>query len=394
MDYSKYLNSSIQSIHPSGIRKFFDIANEMEDVISLSIGEPDFQTPWHIRDEGIRSLEKGRTWYSPNRGFADLLKEITKYYKRRFGITYEPQTQTLVTVGGSEAIDLAFRTLVERGDEVIIPQPAFVCYEPLTVMAGGVPVIINTKNEDNFRLRADDLRAAITDKTKMLVLPFPNNPTGAIMERHDLEEIAQVCIEKDILVLSDEIYSELTYGGRDHVSIASIDGMYERTIVINGFSKSYAMTGWRLGYVLGPVEVVTQMTKLHQYGIMSAPTTAQYAAIEALRNGDSDIEEMRNEYDMRRRFVVGSLNKMGLTCFNPEGAFYCFPCIKSTGLSSEEFCTRLLQSKHVALVPGSAFGESGEGYVRLSYSYSIKHLTRAMELIKEFLKELQDESNG
>ena len=275
MDYSKYLNSSIQSIHPSGIRKFFDIANEMEDVISLSIGEPDFQTPWHIRDEGIRSLEKGRTWYSPNRGFADLLKEITKYYKRRFGITYEPQTQTLVTVGGSEAIDLAFRTLVERGDEVIIPQPAFVCYEPLTVMAGGVPVIINTKNEDNFRLRADDLRAAITDKTKMLVLPFPNNPTGAIMERHDLEEIAQVCIEKDILVLSDEIYSELTYGGRDHVSIASIDGMYERTIVINGFSKSYAMTGWRLGYVLGPVEVVTQMTKLHQYGIMSAPTTAR-----------------------------------------------------------------------------------------------------------------------
>ena len=390
MDYSKYLNSSIQSIHPSGIRKFFDIANEMEDVISLSIGEPDFQTPWHIRDEGIRSLEKGRTWYSPNRGFADLLKEITKYDKRRFGITYEPQTQTLVTVGGSEAIDLAFRTLVERGDEVIIPQPAFVCYEPLTVMAGGVPVIINTKNEDNFRLRADDLRAAITDKTKMLVLPFPNNPTGAIMERHDLEEIAQVCIEKDILVLSDEIYSELTYGGRDHVSIASIDGMYERTIVINGFSKSYAMTGWRLGYVLGPVEVVTQMTKLHQYGIMSAPTTAQYAAIEALRNGDRDVRKMRDEYDMRRRLLVDSFNAMGLSCFEPLGAFYVFPCIKSTGLSSEDFCTRLIMEKHVAVVPGNAFGACGDGFIRVSYSYSLKHLKIALERIREFLEELKN----
>ena len=374
MDYSKYLNSSIQSIHPSGIRKFFDIANEMEDVISLSIGEPDFQTPWHIRDEGIRSLEKGRTWYSPNRGFADLLKEITKYYKRRFGITYEPQTQTLVTVGGSEAIDLAFRTLVERGDEVIIPQPAFVCYEPLTVMAGGVPVIINTKNEDNFRLRA----------------PFPNNPTGAIMERHDLEEIAQVCIEKDILVLSDEIYSELTYGGRDHVSIASIDGMYERTIVINGFSKSYAMTGWRLGYVLGPVEIVTQMTKLHQYGIMSAPTTAQYAAIEALRNGDRDVAKMRDEYDMRRRLVVDSFNDMGLSCFEPLGAFYVFPCIQSTGLSSEEFCTRLIMEKHVAVVPGNAFGTCGDGFIRVSYSYSLKHLKIALERIREFLEELKN----
>ena len=283
MEYSKYMNSGIQSVSPSGIRKFFDIANEMQDVISLSIGEPDFQTPWHIRDEGIRSLEKGKTWYSPNRGFADLLKEITNYYQRRFGITYSPTTQTLVTVGGSEAIDLCFRTMIERGDEVIIPQPSFVCYEPLTVMAGGVPVIINTKNEDNFRLRADDLRAAITGKTKLLVLPFPNNPTGAIMEKHDLEEIAKVCIEKDIFVLSDEIYSELTYGGRDHVSIASIDGMYERTVVINGFSKSYAMTGWRLGYALGPAEIIAQMTKLHQYGIMSAPTTAQYAAIEALK---------------------------------------------------------------------------------------------------------------
>ncbi len=390
MEYSKYMNSGIQSVSPSGIRKFFDIANEMQDVISLSIGEPDFQTPWHIRDEGIRSLEKGKTWYSPNRGFADLLKEITNYYQRRFGITYSPTTQTLVTVGGSEAIDLCFRTMIERGDEVIIPQPSFVCYEPLTVMAGGVPVIINTKNEDNFRLKADDLRAAITDKTKLLVLPFPNNPTGAIMEKHDLEEIAKVCIEKDIFVLSDEIYSELTYGGRDHVSIASIDGMYERTVVINGFSKSYAMTGWRLGYALGPDEIIAQMTKLHQYGIMSAPTTAQYAAIEALKNGDRDVDRMRDEYDMRRRLVVDSFNDMGLTCFEPLGAFYVFPCIKSTGLSSDEFCTRLIMEKHVAVVPGTAFGECGDGFVRVSYSYSLKHLKIALQRIREFIEELKN----
>ncbi len=372
MDYQKYMNTRIQSVQPSGIRKFFDIANEMKDVISLSIGEPDFQTPWHIRDEGIRSLTKGKTWYSPNRGFSDLLNEITKYYERRFGITYSPAKQALVTVGGSEAIDLVLRVLVDEGDEVIIPQPSFVCYHPLTVMAGGVPVVINTKDEDNFRLRADDLRAAITDKTKLLVLPFPNNPTGAIMERHDLEEIAKVCVEKDILVLSDEIYSELTYGGRDHVSIASIDGMYERTVVINGFSKSYAMTGWRLGYALGPVELIGQMTKLHQYGIMSAPTTAQ----------------LRDEYDMRRRLVVDSFNDMGLTCFEPLGAFYVFPCIKSTGLSSDEFCTRLIMEKHVAVVPGNAFGESGNGFVRVSYSYSLKHLKIALERIREFLEEL------
>ena len=388
MDYQKYMNTRIQSVQPSGIRKFFDIANEMKDVISLSIGEPDFQTPWHIRDEGIRSLTKGKTWYSPNRGFSDLLNEITKYYERRFGITYSPTKQALVTVGGSEAIDLVLRVLVDEGDEVIIPQPSFVCYHPLTVMAGGVPVVINTKDEDNFRLRADDLRAAITDKTKLLVLPFPNNPTGAIMERHDLEEIAKVCIEKDILVLSDEIYSELTYGGRDHVSIASIDGMYERTVVINGFSKSYAMTGWRLGYALGPAEIIGQMTKLHQYGIMSAPTTAQYAAIEALRNGDRDVNRMRDEYDMRRRLVVDAFNDMGLTCFEPLGAFYVFPCIKSTGLSSDEFCTRLIMEKHVAVVPGNAFGESGNGFVRVSYSYSLKHLKIALERIREFLEEL------
>ena len=390
MEYSRYMNSGIQSVSTSGIRKFFDIANEMQDVISLSIGEPDFQTPWHIRDEGIRSLEKGKTWYSPNRGFSDLLKEISGYYQRRFGITYSPSTQTLVTVGGSEAIDLCFRVMIERGDEVIIPEPSFVCYEPLTVMAGGNPVIINTKNEDNFRLRADDLRAAITDKTKLLVLPFPNNPTGAIMEKHDLEEIAKVCIEKDIFVLSDEIYSELTYGGRDHVSIASIDGMYERTIVINGFSKSYAMTGWRLGYALGPAEIIAQMTKLHQYGIMSAPTTAQYAAIEALKNGDRDVDRMRGEYDMRRRLVVDSFNDMGLSCFEPLGAFYVFPCIKSTGLSSDEFCTRLIMEKHVAVVPGTAFGECGEGFVRVSYSYSLRHLKIALQRIREFIEELKN----
>lgn len=388
IDYSKFLNDNIKFIKPSGIRKFFDIANEMDDVISLSIGEPDFQTPWHIRDEGIDSLKKGKTWYSPNRGFSDLLEEICRYYKRRFNITYDYKTQTLVTVGGSEGIDLAFRSIVQNGDEVIIPQPSFVCYEPLTVMAGGTPVIINTKNEDNFRLRADDLRAAITDKTKLLVLPFPNNPTGAIMEKHDLEEIAKVVIENDLMVLSDEIYSELTYGDRKHVSIASIDGMYERTIVINGFSKSYAMTGWRLGYVLGPEQIISQMTKLHQYGIMSAPTTAQYAAIEALKNGDNDVTHMRDEYDMRRRLVVDGFNAMGLSCFEPLGAFYVFPCIKSTGLSSEEFCTRLIMDKHVAVVPGTAFGKSGEGFVRVSYSYSITHLKTALERIKEFLAEL------
>ncbi len=392
MEYEKFFNKRIQRIKPSGIRKFFDIANEMDNVISLSIGEPDFQTPWHIRDEGIRSLEKGRTWYSPNRGFAELREEIAKYYKRRFNIEYKADEQTLVTVGGSEAIDLAFRTLVEKGDEVIIPQPSFVCYEPLTVMAGGVPVIINTRNEDNFRLKADDLKKAITPKTKLLVLPFPNNPTGGIMEKKDLEEIAEIIIENDILVLSDEIYSELTYGGLSHVSIASIDGMYERTIVINGFSKSYAMTGWRLGYVLGPAPIIDQMTKLHQYGIMSAPTTAQYAAIEALRNGDRDVVKMRDEYDMRRRLVVDSFNSMGLTCFEPLGAFYVFPCIKSTGLSSEEFCTRLIMKKRIAVVPGTAFGDSGEGFVRVSYSYSINHLKTALERIGEFLEELKNEN--
>lgn len=388
IDYNSKINDSIKSVKPSGIRKFFDIVNEMDNVISLSIGEPDFKTPWHIRKAGIDSLEMGRTWYTPNRGFAELCKEISNYMLRKCDLTYDPKSEVLVTVGGSEAIDVAIRCLVGKGDEVLIPQPSFVCYEPLTIMSGATPVIIETKIENNFRLTVDDIKDKITDKTRLLILPFPNNPTGAIMEKEDLEAISKLVIEHDLMVLSDEIYSELTYGGKTHVSVATIEGMKERTIVINGFSKSFAMTGWRLGFACGPKEIVAMMTKLHQFGIMSAPTTAQYAAIEALRNGDDDIVYMRDQYDMRRRLVVGSLNKMGLTCFEPKGAFYCFPCIKSTGLTSEEFCTKLLHSKHVALVPGSAFGECGEGFVRLSYSYSLKHLKKALTLIEEFLKEL------
>lgn len=388
IDYNSKINDSIKSVKPSGIRKFFDIVNEMDNVISLSIGEPDFKTPWHIRKAGIDSLEMGRTWYTPNRGFAELCQEISNYMLRKCELTYDAKTEVVVTVGGSEAIDVAIRCLVGKGDEVLIPQPSFVCYEPLTIMAQATPVIIETKIENNFRLTVDDLKDKVTDKTKLLILPFPNNPTGAIMEKEDLEAIAQFVIEHDLMVLSDEIYSELTYGGKKHVSIATVDGMKERTVVINGFSKSFAMTGWRLGFACGPKEIVAMMTKLHQFCIMSAPTTAQYAAIEALKNGDDDIAMMRDQYDMRRRLVVGSLNKMGLTCFEPKGAFYCFPCIKSTGLSSEEFCTRLLHSKHVALVPGSAFGDCGEGFVRLSYSYSLKHLKKALTLIEEFLKEL------
>lgn len=388
MNYTDKLTESIQTVRPSGIRRFFDIVNEMDDVISLSVGEPDFQTPWHVREAGIRSLEKGRTWYTPNRGFKELREEITKFYRRKYNISYDPLTEVVVTVGGSEAIDIAIRCMAAAGDEVLIPQPSFVCYEPLTIMAGATPVIIETKAEDNFRLTAQQLEEKITDKTKLLILPFPNNPTGAIMERADLEAIAQVIRKHDLMVLSDEIYSELTYNGKKHVSIAEIDGMRERTVVINGFSKAYAMTGWRLGYALGPAGIIEMVTKLHQYCIMSAPTTAQYAAIEALKNGDDDIKMMCEQYDMRRRLVVGTLNDMGLDCFTPEGAFYAFPCIRSTGLNSEDFCTRLLQSKHVALVPGSAFGESGEGYARLSYSYSIKHLKEALKLIKEFISEL------
>ena len=388
MNYTDKLTESIRSVKPSGIRRFFDIVNEMDDVISLSVGEPDFQTPWHVREAGIRSLEKGRTWYTPNRGFKELRQEITNLYKRKYDLEYDPMTEVVVTVGGSEAIDIAIRCMAGAGDEVLIPEPSFVCYEPLTVMAGATPVIIETRAEDNFRLTAEQLEDRITERTKLLILPYPNNPTGAIMEREDLEAIAEVVKKHDLMVLSDEIYSELTYNGKKHISVASIDGMRERTVVINGFSKAYAMTGWRLGYALGPAEIIEMVTKLHQFCIMSAPTTAQYAAIEALRNGDEDIEKMRDEYDMRRRLVVGSLNEMGLETFTPEGAFYAFPCIRSTGLSSEDFCTRLLRSKHVALVPGSAFGESGEGYVRLSYSYSIKHLKEALKLIKEFITEL------
>lgn len=388
IDYNSKINDSIKNVKPSGIRKFFDIVNEMDNVISLSIGEPDFKTPWHIRKAGIDSLERGKTWYTPNRGFMELCNEISNYMKRKCDLTYDSKSEVVVTVGGSEAIDIAIRCLVGKGDEVLIPQPSFVCYEPLTIMAQATPVIIETKIENNFRLTVDDIKDKITENTKLLILPFPNNPTGAIMEREDLEAISKLVIEHDLMVLSDEIYCELTYGDKKHVSIANIEGMKERTVVINGFSKSFAMTGWRLGFACGPKEIMSMMVKLHQFCIMSAPTTAQYAAIEALKNGDDDIAMMREQYDMRRRLVVGSLNKMGLTCFEPKGAFYCFPCIKSTGLTSEEFCTKLLHSKHVALVPGSAFGECGEGFVRLSYSYSLKHLKKALTLIEEFLKEL------
>lgn len=388
IDYSTILNPQVQALKPSGIRRFFDIASEMDDVISLSIGEPDFTTPWHIREEGIRSLEKGKTWYSPNRGFEQLRTEISRYMDRRYGLAYDQKSQVLVTVGGSEAIDMALRALVCPGDEVIIVEPSFVCYDPLTRMAGGVPVSIATTEETKFRLTAAQLEAAITPKTKLLVLPFPSNPTGAVLRRNDLEEIAAVVRRHNLFVLSDEIYAELTYGSEPHVSIAQMEGMQERTVVINGFSKTYAMTGWRLGYAVGPAEVIGQMTKLHQFGIMSAPTMAQYAAIEALKNGDSDIEYMREQYDMRRRLIVDRLNAMGLTCFEPEGAFYVFPSIKSTGLTSEEFCERLIYSHRVAVIPGSAFGECGNGYVRISYAYSIRNIQQALDRIEAFLQEL------
>ncbi len=394
IDYGEFINDKIKQVKPSGIRKFFDIAIEMDNVISLSIGEPDFKTPWHIREAGIKSLEKGKTWYSPNRGFIELRKEISKYYKRRFNVSYNDETDVLVTVGGSEAIDLVFRTLVNEGDEVLIPEPAFVCYTPLTYMAGGTPVVIQTKAENNFRLTAEELKEAITDKTKILVLPYPNNPTGAIMEREDLEAVSEIIKKHNLMVISDEIYGELTYGGKKHISIAELDGMKERTVIVSGFSKAYAMTGWRLGYALGPAEIIGQITKLHQYGIMSSPTTAQYAAIEALRHGDDDVAEMKSDYDIRRRLIVGKLNEIGLTCFEPLGAFYTFPCIKSTGLSSDEFATRLVKEKRVAVVPGNAFGESGEGYVRISYAQSLKNIKKALKRIEEFVEELKNESKG
>ena len=388
IDYSLLLNEKIKKVKPSGIRRFFDIANEMENVISLSIGEPDFSTPWHVREAGIDSLQQGKTWYTPNRGFMELRQEIANYFTRRFHVNYDPAAQVLVTVGGSEAIDLCVRTLINPGDEVLIPQPSFVCYEPMVQMAEGVPVIIETKAENEFRLTAQELREHITEKTKLLILPYPNNPTGAVMRREHMQALAQVLRDTNIMVLSDEIYGELTYGGIPHVSFAEIEGMEERTVVVSGFSKSYAMTGWRLGYALGPVEIIKQMTKLHQYAIMSAPTTAQYAAIEALKNGDGDIEHMRTQYDMRRRLVVSGFRKMGLSCFEPQGAFYVFPCIKSTGLSSEAFCERLIFAEQVAVVPGNAFGDSGEGFVRVSYSYSVKHITEALKRIERFLKTL------
>ena len=386
IDYESVLGDRIRQVRPSGIRRFFDIANEMEDVISLSIGEPDFSTPWHIRQSAIDSIEKGNTFYSPNRGFAELRNEICNYFFRRFSVQYAPESEVLVTVGGSEAIDACIRTLVNPGDEVLIPQPSFVCYEPLAEMAGGVPVALETHAADGFRLTAEALRAKITSKTKLLILPYPNNPTGAVMRREHLEEIADVLRETDILVLSDEIYGELTYGRTRHVSFASIDGMRERTIVVNGFSKSYAMTGWRLGYALGPAPLIGAMTKLHQYGIMSAPTLAQYAAVEALKNGDIDIENMRCEYNLRRRLIVDGLREMGMECFEPEGAFYVFPSIQKSGLSSEDFCHKLLTEEHVAVVPGNAFGACGEGFVRISYSYSLKHITEALSRMERFLK--------
>ncbi len=386
MNYERLMNGTLVDMKPSGIRKFFDIAAEMEDVISLSVGEPDFSTPWHIREEAIRTLEKGRTWYSPNAGFLALREAIAGYVQRHSHVTYDPKTEVLVTVGGSEAIDLCFRSLIAPGDEVLIPEPAFVCYDPLARMAGGVPVPLVTKAEDAFRLRADVVAAAITPKTKLLVLPYPNNPTGAIMPREELEALADVLRGTDIMVLSDEIYGELTYG-REHVSFAAIEGMQERTVLVSGFSKAFAMTGWRLGYACGPAPVMKMLTKLHQYGLMCAPTTAQYAAIEAMNNGDEDVVNMRAEYDMRRRYIVDELNKLGLTCFEPEGAFYVFPSIQSTGMTSEEFCEHLLKEKHVAVVPGNAFGDSGEGFIRISYCYSIKHITEAIRRMRAFLEE-------
>lgn len=388
IDYSKVLSEKVAELKPSGIRKFFDLAAEVKDVIALTIGEPDFKTPWHIREAGIKSLEKGRTWYTANAGLIELRQEASKYLKRRFSLDYDAK-DIFITVGGSEAIDLTIRAIIENGDDMLLPIPSFVCYDPICRLAGGNVIPIETKRENDFRLTAEELRAAITPKTKLLVLPFPNNPTGAVMRREHLEEIAEVLCGTDIMVLSDEIYAELTYGGERHVSIAEIDGMKERTIIVNGFSKAYAMTGWRLGYVAGPSPIIQQMLKIHQYAIMSSPTTSQYAAVVAMRDCDNEVEEMKKQYDMRRRFLVKAFNDMGLDCFTPEGAFYVFPCIKSTGLSSEEFCEKLLHSKKVAVVPGGAFGSSGEGFVRVSYSYSLEHLMEATKRIKEFLEELE-----
>lgn len=384
------LSDTIVDIKPSGIRKFFDIVSEMEDAISLGVGEPDFDTPWHIRDEGIYSLEKGRTFYTSNAGLKELRCEITAYIERTQGISYDPLKEVLVTVGGSEAIDIALRAMINPGEEVLIPQPSYVSYEPCAILAGAVPVIIELKEENEFRLTADELRAALTDKTKILILPFPNNPTGAIMEKEDLEAIAEIIREKDIFVISDEIYAALSYKGK-HVSIASLPGMQERTVLINGFSKAYAMTGWRLGYACAPAVIMEQMTKIHQFAIMCAPTTSQYAAVEALRNGDDDVKQMCEAYNQRRRFLMHTFREMGLQCFEPYGAFYVFPCIKEFGMTSDEFAERLLKEEKVAVVPGTAFGECGEGFLRISYAYSLENLKIAMDKIGRFIERLRSE---
>lgn len=385
------LSKTIVTIKPSGIRKYFDIVSEMNDpdVISLGVGEPDFETPWHIRDEGIYSLERGRTFYTANAGLLELRKEIARYLGRRFDLSYNPKNEILVTVGGSEAIDIALRAMVDPGDEVIIPQPSYVSYEPCAILAGASPVIIELKNENQFRLTAAELEAAITDRTKVLILPFPNNPTGAVMERNDLEEIAKVIEKHDLYVLSDEIYSELCYTNENHVSIANIPGMWERTIVINGFSKSYAMTGWRLGYACGPKQIIEQMYKIHQFCIMCAPTTSQYAAIDALKNGDADVQMMRDSYNQRRRYLVNAFQEMGLECFEPFGAFYMFPSVKQFGMTSDEFASKLLHEEKLAVVPGNAFGDSGEGFLRISYAYSLENLKKAIARLERFVARLK-----
>ena len=384
------LADKVVEIKPSGIRKFFDIVSEMKDAISLGVGEPDFDTPWHIRDEGIYSLEKGRTFYTSNAGLMNLRQEICNYLKRKQGISYDPTKEVLITVGGSEAIDMGLRAMINPGDEVLIPQPSYVSYEPCAILAGATPVIINLKAENEFRLTAKELEDAITEKTKILILPFPNNPTGAIMEKSDLEAIAELVVKYDLYVMSDEIYSELTYKGK-HVSIASLPGMKERTILINGFSKAYAMTGWRLGYACGPEAIIKQMTKIHQFAIMCAPTTSQYAAVEALKNGDDDVEEMRIAYNQRRRFLMDAFRNMGLDCFEPYGAFYVFPCIKEFGMTSEEFATKFLEQEKVAVVPGTAFGDCGEGFLRISYAYSLENLREAIGRLEHFVTKLREE---
>ena len=394
INYNDFLNKDLVDVKPSGIRKFFAIAEEMENVISLGVGEPDFLTPWHIRQQGIDFLERGATRYTANAGLIELRNEISNFYSRKYLVKYDPNSEVLVTVGGSEGIDMAIRAIISRGDEVLVVEPSFVCYKPIVEVCGGVAIPVPTKSENDFKLTCDDIKQYVTERTKAIVFPYPNNPTGAIMTAQELKEISKVIIKHNLFVISDEIYSELTYTSQGHTSIAAIDNMQERTIVINGFSKTYSMTGWRLGYALGPAKIIEQMTKLHQFAIMSAPTNSQYAAIDALKNGDSDISKMVMDYDMRRRFTVDAFRKIGLDCFEPKGAFYVFPCIKSTGLSSDEFCERLIKEKHVAVVPGNAFGDCGEGYIRASYCYSIDNIKEAISRIGEFVKELKNENSN